>query len=1676
MSILRGFLGLVAASLSFSLFADAFVWSGGGTANADGSRNWSDCANWKVSGKQAESYPSVAADTVEFPAGTETRVMLDGDYSIGTINLSASDISVTLVGADAETCRLTTAACKWLGTNSKLILDGVYFSRVQDIAPPAGGAIILRNQAIWQLNNLYYSTSDSVLEITEGSEVRAGILRFGSGARIVIDDATLTLTGEVQAGYSVKGGSIVFKGKHPLLKVPSSGKFYSNLSNAGVTLDFEVPAGGFDEAPIKGAGSQSNAFYSDAKSAGNLMRILDSSPALWEEATIDQPLVSWPGTTGITIANVKFGEIETASKGSVFQYADEAAEPYVWTAAASASGKPQTLGIHLVGSVHGDRITVSGNPSGFASSSEGWSVGYGNHDGYASGEVTLTAPSGLVYDAEDTRGTVTGWKRYIVNPTTRERALETSGTGSTCAFTFDGEWREVEWQWAVEYRVAVTVNDAAKGGVDKSETWVASGGTVTITATPTEADGYAFTRWTGDVDLSVCLDPTIAVKADGVKNLCANFGKTYYVATDGNDATADGTDPLTPYKTITAAYGKAGDFDTVSVAEGTYSAALTLEKGVVVRGAGMEKTVQNKAVVLNHADAVIADLRMTGVGNGGMLQMKSGSAGGTVLRCSSIKNSGTSTDGIGMKVYVGNVVDCVITNNVNSEAKVSEAQANGTGVFIGGGPTLVQGCLIADNRATAFGRSAFYVSGTGKVTIRGCRVVRNFSGSGPGLYISDEKSDVTVEDTVVSDNIKDTDVSAAHSEDCYLGWAAGCARTFRNVVIGKMPTCNKGYVFDNCKLDYAGGFFNAWERDYRITRCSVAWTGEGPDLDCGVSAATNWGLTNVTTTVHAKVVNAPAGEIAYSWDFDNDGTFEIEGVGEDFAAQDHAFTQVGMNAVTLKVTVGGESVTRRVENVVYVAPAVTYVWTQSPNPTFPYATWETASHDPVTSVCAVPDGGRLQFTNEQVIVKDTIRVARHITLSGTGRENQSNNTRVVPSTGTLVQRPTAGGDVVIFRIYNTGALVHSMAIGPGRPTVVGIYGDSCISNCVVRNGEYTSGTATGLDVSYGLVTHCVISNNYTHSNSSGGGSVVLANGARLYNSYLTGARHTCSTSPGTLGTVYANAGCTVANCTIVGNTAGTGAGLYTTGKALVYNNIIRDNTALVSNPDWYDATGAGIYVNNCMPTAHNDGDGTVKDEPAFLPGTITFESGSPCANVGTNLDWMTEGSVDLFGNKRISGERVDIGCFEADSEKADCDIKADPSSVVGAVPVTLTAIVTGVRLDGKTVAYDWYLGDAETPFASGASVTQTFPGGAHDIRLVVTVNGEVTFDKTKPSSVTVYSQDVYLATENANAKFPYGTRETAAADFTVALEATPEGGTLHVMEGRHNVNKCIALGKEITIAADDGLATRPTLFRTTKASNSGMFLRLGHEKALVTGLVIDDNDQHSQAVSIGSGTVCDCVISNAYYTSGTGIGLDMSGGLCDRCEIVACNGAASTSKGMSIALSGDAVLRNALVRRCTVATSDTRPGVVYVSGNATMENCTVVSNSCGTYGAVYADGNAVLRNNIIWGNYNSKTPAADDGAGNPDWGVIGASVVCSNNCSPVALGVNAVTADPKFRVRKDRRYCLSSGSPCIDAGAPCEWAKEPDALDLYGNPRKFGIRQDIGCVESQVGGMLLLVK
>jgi len=93
---------------------------------------------------------------------------------------------------------------------------------------------------------------------------------------------------------------------------------------------------------------------------------------------------------------------------------------------------------------------------------------------------------------------------------------------------------------------------------------------------------------------------------------CFAEGVTYYVATNGDDASTTPTDPATPLKTLAEAYNRASDGDTVSIATGTYKlgATVTVAKGVTFTStSGVTEDVKVdggttiRPFILDHADA-----------------------------------------------------------------------------------------------------------------------------------------------------------------------------------------------------------------------------------------------------------------------------------------------------------------------------------------------------------------------------------------------------------------------------------------------------------------------------------------------------------------------------------------------------------------------------------------------------------------------------------------------------------------------------------------------------------------------------------------------------------------------------------------------------------------------------------------------------------------------------------------------------------------------------------------------------------------------------------------------------------------------------------------------------------------------------------------------------------------
>ena len=458
----------------------------------------------------------------------------------------------------------------------------------------------------------------------------------------------------------------------------------------------------------------------------------------------------------------------------------------------------------------------------------------------------------------------------------------------------------------------------------------------------------------------------------GIGNAVA--ATTWYVATSGSDSTPDGSNPVTPFLTIEAAYAVAADGDTVSVGPGTFTgtADLTIAKAVTITGAGMDQTIRKgKKTSLNHAGAVIEHLRLTGYISGGTLEFVKAGAGGTARYCDISGNTRTSTDGTGVYLCIGNLIGCVVTNNINNSG------GSGVGVIVdASGDVLVENCLIADN-STGYGGNCggLYIRNANTyngriVTVRHCTIAGNLGGQAGGIHLNGNVN-IAFVDCLIADNGKLQDATASQTEDAVLNWTAGYTRAFTNCIIAKCPTYNAGYKMANTLLNVGAGLYDPYAGDYRIGAQSAArgaatdgtdigyyQTDHGSTLAVGCYAVTNRGLESVATPLVGTALHA-SGAVTYEWDLDGNGSYETSG-----ATVVRTFTTPGWNAVKVKATDSVGAAEATVARVAYVCPKTTYVWSQSPNPAFPYATWETASHLPHPALAAVLDGGKLQFTNE----------------------------------------------------------------------------------------------------------------------------------------------------------------------------------------------------------------------------------------------------------------------------------------------------------------------------------------------------------------------------------------------------------------------------------------------------------------------------------------------------------------------------------------------------------------------------------------------------------------------------------------------------------------------------------------------------------------------------------------
>jgi hypothetical protein len=332
--------------------ATTYTWKGG-----DGL--WTDQDQWSPDGvwDDIAGYPRRGSYAV-FPAGTAVvsvpDTALTNRFSSLTIPTGAD---VTFQPADGATdatlrmqiedkCSATRGYAFSLGKNAALRFkgEGLFVDLYGNTA-------------------MTFGDTDSTIEFTDGVRAKVGngtgggainanvkarsliafrngaqvtvngfIIANGVGTQIVIDDATViepyaaaNNNGVFLRGKTMDGkATLVIKGAHPILKCGY--RFATSNSDSPDTtqyVDFEVPEGGWEDAPIRTDPANVYKFGESGTSGYKIhLRVPATSPAVVAGESLDVPLVRWPKGIHSTYVTLDSANLPHPATDSFFQTTD----------------------------------------------------------------------------------------------------------------------------------------------------------------------------------------------------------------------------------------------------------------------------------------------------------------------------------------------------------------------------------------------------------------------------------------------------------------------------------------------------------------------------------------------------------------------------------------------------------------------------------------------------------------------------------------------------------------------------------------------------------------------------------------------------------------------------------------------------------------------------------------------------------------------------------------------------------------------------------------------------------------------------------------------------------------------------------------------------------------------------------------------------------------------------------------------------------------------------------------------------------------------------------------------------------------------------------------------------------------------------------------------------------
>ena len=281
--------------------------------------------------------------------------------------------------------------------------------------------------------------------------------------------------------------------------------------------------------------------------------------------------------------------------------------------------------------------------------------------------------------------------------------------------------------------------------------------------------------------------------------------------------------------------------------------------------------------------------------------------------------------------------------------------------------------------------------------------------------------------------------------------------------------------------------------------------------------------------------------------------------------------------------------------------------------------------------------------------------------------------------------------------------------------------------------------------------------------------------------------------------------------------------------------------------------------------------------------------------------------------------------------------------------------------------------------------------------------------------------DLFVDAESGDDANDGRQRATAKKTIQAAIDAAPDGGTIHVGPGVYGTivnsgSKALRIeseaGPERTII--DGQGRR----RCAKLSNQEA---ASDPCATLVGFTLRNGCRNDAGVGGAYlGRLESCVVSNCVAANEAAAAAN--------CELLNCLVVGNVASNLNATTRG------------------------YICNNAVLRNCTVVGNRTveGNGAPLFRGG--VLRNCIVWDNDRFGTA------------VFSSDTTVDHVATDAAGEGDIPLSSSPFSDAANGDYRLAAGSPCIDAGAG---TFEPDATDLAGNPRVSGTAVDAGCYEWQ---------